>query len=153
MPLGVAFDYAALGNMSTPVQTQYESEMFSLIGQNNKTALINVNLANSEMSAAAVSSLQGLEKNIQNLALPSGLKVYYGGSTQQTYDSESFLGGVLPEGGYLVVGVISTSHSLQGSQERAPGKFPWWVPLVPDRWIMAASHGPTAAEWPPGFVS
>lgn len=97
MPLGVNYDYETLGNMPAIIRTQYESEMLSLVGQNNETALIRISLSESEMSAAAVKSLQGLKENIRKLDLPSDLQVYYGGATEQTYDSASFLNGVLPE--------------------------------------------------------
>ena len=104
MPLGVSFNYTALGDMSAPVRAQYESEMISFIGQNNETAYIKVNIAYSEESAAAVNSLRGVEKNIA-IALPDGLKVYYGGTTQQTYDSESLYGDVIPE----IVGILAAA--------------------------------------------
>ncbi len=96
-PFGSVFDYAALNNLSAPVMSQYEITMFTFIGSNNKTALIDIGLANSSQSAVAVNSLRAMEKNIQSLSLPSGYALYYGGTTQQTYDSESFIVGLLPE--------------------------------------------------------
>ncbi|MGI0090405.1 MAG: MMPL family transporter [Nitrososphaerales archaeon] len=96
-PFGSTFDYSSLGNMTAQVRGQYEATMFSFIGKNNETALINIGLANSSQSALAINSLRGLEKNFQNLALPSGVNLYYGGATQETYDSESFLVGLLPQ--------------------------------------------------------
>ena len=59
---------------------QYESQMFSSIGKDNKTAVITVNLADDAWSLNAIHSLQGMEKNISNLSLVNGVNVVYGGT-------------------------------------------------------------------------
>ncbi|MGO8807207.1 MAG: MMPL family transporter [Candidatus Bathyarchaeia archaeon] len=96
-PYGDAFNYASIDNMSVPIQQQYESQMFSTIGKDNKTALITVNLADSGSSPAAINSLKGVEDNISKLSLMPGLKIYYGGETQSTYDSQTFMANLIPE--------------------------------------------------------
>lgn len=96
-PYGSLFSYQTLENMSIPIRQQYESGMLSLIGSNNKTILINVGLSNSSQSQQAIDSLLAMEQNIAKLPLLQGVAVHYGGSTQQTYDSQSFLIGLLPE--------------------------------------------------------
>ncbi|MGA2387257.1 MAG: MMPL family transporter, partial [Candidatus Bathyarchaeia archaeon] len=96
-PYGNTFNYSAIENMSEPIQQQYESQMFLSIGQDNQTAVITVNLANSGWSPAAISSLEALEKNVNSLSLMNGVKIYYGGTTQATYDSEAFMGSLIPE--------------------------------------------------------
>jgi RND superfamily putative drug exporter len=96
-PFGSSFNYSAIGNLSLPLRLQYESTMLSMIGKDNKTALITVGLSNSSESQAAVTSLLQMEKNIDKVSLMNGVSVYFGGSTQATYDSESFIIGLLPE--------------------------------------------------------
>jgi len=96
-PYGNAFDYALINNMSLPIRQQYESQMFSSIGQDNKTAIITVSLTTSGWSPVAINALSGIEKNISKLSLDAGVKVYYGGSTQATSDSEAFMGNLIPE--------------------------------------------------------
>jgi putative drug exporter of the RND superfamily len=95
-PFGVTFAFQSIANLSTPIRAIYESQMMSLIGQNNATTLIDVSLSNSEMSAAAVNSLYGIEKNIQSLGL-RGVAVYYAGTTPSTSASDSSLAALLPE--------------------------------------------------------
>ncbi len=96
-PYGDAFNYASIGNMSVPIQQQYESQMFSTIGKDNKTAVITVNLADSGFSPAAINSLKGVEKNISKLSLLAGVKIYYGGETQSIYDGQTFMTNLIPE--------------------------------------------------------
>jgi RND superfamily putative drug exporter len=96
-PYGSIFSYSSIGNLSSTLQSQYESGMLSFIGQNNRTTMINVGLQSSSQSQQASDSLRGMEKNIGNLPLANGLSVSYAGSTQQTYDSQSFLVGLLPQ--------------------------------------------------------
>ncbi len=96
-PYGSAFDYLSVENMSLPIQQQYESQMFSSIGKDNKTAVITVNFAYSGWSPEAIKSLQGMEKNISNLPLMNGINVYYGGETQSTLDSQTFMSNLIPE--------------------------------------------------------
>jgi RND superfamily putative drug exporter len=96
-PFGNAFNYSSIENMSEPLSIQYESQMFSTIGKDNKTAVIDVGLSDSASSQAAIASLRGMEKNIDQLPLVSGVTVYFGGQTQSTYDSQAFMANLLPE--------------------------------------------------------
>jgi RND superfamily putative drug exporter len=96
-PYGNVFDYSSIANMSEPIQQQYESQMFTTIGANNETAIITVNLAASGWSPSAMNALQGVEKNIGHLSLVNGVNIYYGGTTQSTYDSEIFVNSLIPE--------------------------------------------------------
>ncbi len=96
-PYGNTFSYVSIENMSEPIQMQYESQMFSTIGTNNKTAVITVSLSDSGWSPNAINSLLGMEKTISNLSLISGVTVYYGGETQSTYDSQTFMANLIPE--------------------------------------------------------
>ena len=96
-PFGNVFNYSSVENMSKPIQIQYESQMFSTIGKDNKTAVITVNLSNSADSSTAINSLRGMEKNINQLSLISGVAVYFGGETQSTYDSQTFMANLIPE--------------------------------------------------------
>ncbi len=96
-PYGNIFNYSSVENMSETIQIQYESQMFSTIGKDNKTAVITVNLSDSGWSPNAIKSLQGMEKNVNNLSLINGVTVYFGGETQSTLDSQTFIGNLLPE--------------------------------------------------------
>lgn len=95
-PFGNTFDYSAVSSMPEAIKAQYESGMLSDIGINNETATVLVGLSSSSQSAQAISSLLSLEKNVNDLHL-TGITIYYGGSTQSTYDSQSFIVGLLPE--------------------------------------------------------
>ena len=96
-PYGNAFNYSALESMSLPTQLQYESQMLSTIGKDNKTAVITVNLADSGWSSAAINSLKGMEKSINQLPLLNGVIIHYGGETQSTIDSQTFMANLIPE--------------------------------------------------------
>lgn len=96
-PYGSTFDYSSINTFSEPLYSQYLSGMTSQIGKNNKTALITVGLSSSSESASAVSSLLNLKSNVNSLSLLKGTQVYYGGDTENTYDSQSFLSGILPQ--------------------------------------------------------
>ncbi len=96
-PFGNAFNYSAVENMSEPLRTQYESQMFSTIGKDNRTAVITIGLSDSASSQEAIDSLRGMTKNIDELSLISGATVYYAGQTQSTYDSQAFMANLLPE--------------------------------------------------------
>ena len=76
---------------------QYESQMFSTIGKDNKTAVITVGLADSAVSPAASIALLGMEKNINQLSLTNGVTVYFGGETQSAYDNHTFMVNLIPE--------------------------------------------------------
>jgi RND superfamily putative drug exporter len=104
-PYGSIFSYATIENMSASLKLQYEQGMFSLIGNDNKTVLINVGLSNPTESQEAVSSLLDIQKNIGQTNLLNGITVDYGGSTQSISDNQSFLAGLLPE----VVAILSAA--------------------------------------------
>jgi RND superfamily putative drug exporter len=104
-PYGSLFNYSSIGNMSQPLMLQYEQGMLTLIGNDNKTALINVGLSNPSESPQAVSSLLDLQKNINQVTLLNGVTVNYGGSTQSISDNQSFIAGLLPE----VVAILSAA--------------------------------------------
>ncbi len=96
-PFGNVFNYSGVENMSETLSIQYESQMFSTIGKDNKTAVITVGLSDSAASQAAIDSLRGMEKNINQLPLASGVTVYFGGQTQSTYDSQTFMANLIPQ--------------------------------------------------------
>ena len=96
-PYGDSFNYSTIKTMSEPLRLQYENSIFSMIGENNKTALITVGLSDPAMSLAATNSLGGIQKNINNLTLINGVVINFGGQTQSTYDSDSFMANLLPE--------------------------------------------------------
>jgi putative drug exporter of the RND superfamily len=96
-PFGNAFNYSSLEDMSEPLRTQYESQMFSTIGKDNKTAVITLGLSGSATSQPTVDSLRGMEKNIDSMSLATGVTVTFGGQTQSTYDTQTFMSNLLPE--------------------------------------------------------
>ncbi len=96
-PFGNVFNYSSVESISEPIQMQYENQMFSTVGKDNKTAVITVNLSNSADSQSAINSLREIEKNINQLPLISGVAVYFGGETQSTYDSQTFMANLIPE--------------------------------------------------------
>jgi RND superfamily putative drug exporter len=98
-PYGSPFNYYSLliQNTSDPLYSQYLGGMLSDIGKNNKTALILVGLSSSSESANAVNTLLGIQNKVKTLSLDPGTKVYYGGDTQGTYDSQTFINGILPQ--------------------------------------------------------
>jgi RND superfamily putative drug exporter len=71
--------------------------MLSDIGLNNKTAQIIVGLSSDSQSEAAINTLLKMESTIGKTSLIEGVSIYYGGTTQSTYDNQSFLNGILPE--------------------------------------------------------
>jgi RND superfamily putative drug exporter len=96
-PFGNTFNYSSVENMSEPLSTQYVSQMFSKIGKDNKTAVITVGFSGSAFGQAAIDSLRGMEKNINQLTLMNGVTVYFGGTTESTYDSHVFMSNLIPE--------------------------------------------------------
>ena len=96
-PYGLAFDYNSLGTLSQPVRVQYLSGILSYVGKDNKTALIKAGLSSSSEGQAAINSLLGMEANVQKEHLSNGDTLYFGGDTQGTYDSNSFLNTLLPQ--------------------------------------------------------
>ncbi len=96
-PFGNTFNYSSVESMTELLRTQYESQMFSAIGQDNKTVVITVGFSSSAFGQDALDSLQTMEKNINQLALLSGVNIYFGGATQSAYDSHSFMTSLIPE--------------------------------------------------------
>ncbi len=96
-PFGNSFNYSSLENMSAPLSIQYESQMFSTIGKDNKTVVITVGLSDPAMTASATNALLGMEKNINQLLLLNGVTVYFGGETQSAYDNHTFMANLIPE--------------------------------------------------------
>lgn len=95
-PFGKLFNYTALQNMSEPIYSQYLAGVMSHIGKNNDTALVLVGLSNESETAQAVNSLLQVQSSVSKLKLGNGLTISYGGDTQATYDSQSFINGILP---------------------------------------------------------
>jgi putative drug exporter of the RND superfamily len=104
-PFGYTFNYSNIENIPDPLRMQYETQMFSNIGKDNKTVLITVNLSNSASSQNAVKSLKGIESQISQLSLIENLTVHYGGTTQSTYDNETFMANLIPE----IVAILSAA--------------------------------------------
>ena len=96
-PFGNSFNYSSVENMSAALSMQYESQMFSTIGNDNKTVLITVGLSDPAMSASASKALLGMEKNVNKLPLLNGATVYFGGETQSAYDNHTFMANLIPE--------------------------------------------------------
>jgi RND superfamily putative drug exporter len=96
-PFGTLFNYSDVENLAAPLSLQYESQMFSTIGKDNKTVMITVGLSDRAESAAASSDLQGMEKNIEHLPLLNGVTVHYDGETQSSYDNHTFMVNLIPE--------------------------------------------------------
>ena len=102
-PFENSFNYSSLGNMSETLSSQYESQIFTTIGKDNKTAVITVNLSDAASTPAAKNSLRGIEKNVNQLSLTKGVTIHYGGATQSTIDSQTFMANLIPE----VVAILS----------------------------------------------
>jgi RND superfamily putative drug exporter len=104
-PFENSFNYSSLENMSETLSTQYKSQIFTTIGKDNKTTVITVNLSDAAFTPNAMNSLHNLEKNINKLALITGVTVHYGGATQSTSDSQAFMANLIPE----VVAILSVA--------------------------------------------
>ncbi len=96
-PFGNPFNYSSIENMPAILSTQYESQMISAIGNDNKTVEITVSLSDRAASSAASDALVGMEKNISQVPLLDGVKVHYGGETQSAYDNHNFMANLIPE--------------------------------------------------------
>jgi RND superfamily putative drug exporter len=96
-PFGSPFNYSGISDMSDTLKPQYESQIYTMIGKDNKTARITVGLANESQSQAAMNSLFQMEKNINTLLLVDGVTVNFGGETQSAMDSKTFMATLLPE--------------------------------------------------------
>ena len=96
-PFGASFNYSGLSSMSETIRPQYESQVYSMIGKDNKTAQFTVGLSKESQSQAAMTSLRQTEKNVNALALINGVSVSFGGETQSSIDSQAFMANLLPE--------------------------------------------------------
>ncbi len=104
-PFGNTFNYSNVENMPETLRVQYESQMFSTIGKDNKTVVITVGLSSSAFGQAAVDSLNTMKQEINQLTFVNGINVYFGGTTQSTYDSHTFMTSLIPE----VVAILSAA--------------------------------------------
>ncbi len=104
-PFENPFNYSSLENMSETLSTQYKSQMFTTIGKDNKTAVITVNFSDPAFTPTAMNSLHGLEKSVNKLSLINGVNVHYGGATQSTIDSQTFMKNLIPQ----VVAILSAA--------------------------------------------
>jgi RND superfamily putative drug exporter len=96
-PFGSSFNYSGLSSMSETLRSQYESQVYSMIGKDNKTAQFTIGLSNKAQSQAAMTSLLQTEKNVSALPLIDGISVSFGGETQSSIDSQAFMANLLPE--------------------------------------------------------
>ena len=94
-PYGSRFNFTGLSELTPPVRAQYLSGMMSLIGKDNKTALIIVGFSQSAESSTVVTELGNIEASV-DAVLPRGVAVYFGGDTQSIADSIDLVNGVLP---------------------------------------------------------
>jgi len=95
-PYGSPLSYTDLAKMTPSVSAQYLSGMTSLIGKDNKTALITIGFSQSAESSTTVSELGKIESSVNAIPLPKGTSVYFGGDTQSIADSIDLVNGVLP---------------------------------------------------------
>ncbi len=105
-PYGSEFNYSSIQNMAEPLLSQYLGGMLSVIGEDNKTAVISVGLTSSAEGAQAVTSLQHAESTVNSLSLLPGVAVHYGGETQSTADSQAFINGLIPEVTIVLVAAV-----------------------------------------------
>jgi RND superfamily putative drug exporter len=96
-PYDAPFNYSGVQGLAQPEKSQYLAGILSDVGLNNKTAQIIVGLSSDSQSEAAINTLLKMESTIGKTPLIDGVAVYYGGTTQSTYDNQSFLNGILPE--------------------------------------------------------
>jgi RND superfamily putative drug exporter len=96
-PFGNTFNYSSVEKMPELLRLQYEGQMFSSIGQDNKTIVITIGFSSSAFGQTAMDSLQTMEKNINLLPLLSGVNIYFGGATPSAYESHSFMTSLIPE--------------------------------------------------------
>jgi RND superfamily putative drug exporter len=105
-PYGDSFNYSTIEGTPESLRLQYENKMFTTIGEDNKTVLITVGLSDSASSQAAINSLRSMEKNINNLTLMNGVVIHFGGQTQSTHDSQTFMNNLLPEVIIILAGAV-----------------------------------------------
>ena len=96
-PYGSAFNYSGLSNMSDTLRPQYDSQIYLMIGQDNKTAQLTIGLSKESQSQAALTAVKQMEKNVDALPLMNGVTVTFGGETQSSIDSQAFMANLLPQ--------------------------------------------------------
>ncbi len=96
-PFGSIFNYAGLSNMSETLQPQYESQIYSMIGQDNQTVKVTVGLSVEAQSQAAMTAVRQAQKNVNALPLIDGVSVSFAGETQSSIDSQAFMTNLLPQ--------------------------------------------------------
>jgi RND superfamily putative drug exporter len=96
-PFGNTFNYSAIETLSEPLYTQYATQIFSTIGNDNKTVIITVGLSGSPSSQTTIDSLRTMTANIETVPILDGVSVHFGGQTQSTYDNQEFMSSLLPE--------------------------------------------------------
>lgn len=104
-PYGSPFNYSSVQQLPEPERSQYLVGMLSDIGKNNETAQILLGLGSDAMGQSSIDSLLKVESAISSDHLAGGVKVYYGGQTQSTIDSNDFLNNILPQ----VIAVLAAS--------------------------------------------
>ncbi len=104
-PYGSPFNYSGVQQLPEPERSQYLAGMLSTIGKNNETAQVVVGLGSDAMGQSSIDTLLKVESAVAALPGVKGVALYYGGTTQSTYDSQAFLNGILPE----VIAVLAAS--------------------------------------------
>ena len=112
-PFGAIFDYRSISELPEIIQSQYLAQIFSAIGNDNKTVLISVGLLNTPFDSEAIESILGVQSNINDLSLPSNIAINYGGLTQSIYESDALLDTVFPQIVIILVVVIYVLLFLQ----------------------------------------
>jgi len=96
-PYGSPFNFTGVQQLPQPERSQYLTGLLSDIGKDNRTVVVNIGLKDDPQSQAAIDVLLNIESRVNSLSLPSGTQIYYGGSTQATLDSQSFIDGIIPQ--------------------------------------------------------
>ncbi len=102
-PYGEKFNYSNINNLQDPIKIQYINKIESLIGKDNHTALIYVWLNYEATSKEAINVLNNIENKITKVLVYNStefneiISMYYGGSTQATFDSEQLFNKIIPQ--------------------------------------------------------
>ena len=96
-PFGSTFNYSGLSNMPDTLRPQYESQIYSMIGQDNQTVKFTVGLSKEAQSQAAMTAVRQTQKNVNALPLINGVTVSFAGETQSSIDSQAFMANLLPQ--------------------------------------------------------
>lgn len=112
-PFGAIFDYRSVNNLPEPIRSQYMTGILNTIGKNNKTVLISVGLLNTPFDSKAITSILGVQSNINDLSLSTNININYGGLTQGIYESDAVLDTVFPQIIIILVAVIYVLLFLQ----------------------------------------